>query len=87
MTVNLNALRAAALELGHIEPISIEPDGVIWLGVDPDRTYLTAAQQQAVEAQAAQTAANATAARDSAHAKLKVLGLTEAEVNAIIGGI
>jgi hypothetical protein len=85
MTVNLNALRAAALELGHDEPISIEPDGVIWLGVDQDRTYLTAAQQQAVEAQAAQTAANATAARDSAHAKLKVLGLTDDEISALVG--
>ena len=85
MSVNLNALRAAALELGHIEPISIEPDGVIWLGVDPDRTYLTAAQQQAVEARAAQTVANATAARNSAHAKLKVLGLTDDEIAALVG--
>ena len=85
MSVNLNALRAAALELGHAEPISIEPDGVIWLGIDPDRTYLTAAQQQAVEAQAAQTAANATAARNSAHAKLKVLGLTDDEISALVG--
>jgi len=84
MSVNLNALRAAALELGHAEPISIEPDGVIWLGVDPDRTYLTAAQQQAVEAQAAQTVANATAARDSALAKLKVLGLTDDEISALV---
>lgn len=86
MTVNLNALRAAALELGHAEPISIEPDGVIWLGTDPDRTYLTSAQQSAVEAKAAQAAANATAARDSARAKLKVLGLTDDEIAALVGG-
>ena len=85
MTVNLNALRAAALELGHAEPISIEPDGIIWLGVDPDRTYLTAAQQKAVETKAAQTAAKATASRDSAHAKLKVLGLTDEEIAALLG--
>jgi hypothetical protein len=85
MTVNLNALRAAALELGHAEPISIEPDGIIWLGVDPDRTYLTAAQQKAVETKAAQTAAKATASRDSAHAKLKVLGLTDDEISALVG--
>ena len=85
MTVNLNALRAAALELGHAEPISIEPDGVIWLGIDPDRTYLTAAQQKAVETKAAQTAANTIAARNSASEKLKVLGLTDAEVAALIG--
>ena len=85
MTVNINALRAAALQLGHAEPISIEPDGVIWLGVDPDRTYLTATQQAAVEAQVGQTAANATAARDSARAKLKVLGLTDDEISALVG--
>ena len=86
MTVNLNALRAAALELGHAEPISIEPDGVIWLGTDPDRTYLTSAQQSAVEAKAAQTAANTIAARNSASAKLKVLGLTDDEIAALVGG-
>ena len=85
MTVNLNALRAAALELGHAEPISIEPDGVIWLGIDPDRAYLTAAQQKAVETKAAQTTAKATASRDSAHAKLKVLGLTDDEISALVG--
>lgn len=86
MTVNLNSLRAAALELGHAEPISIEPDGVIWLGVDPDRTYLTSAQQAAVEAKAAERAANTIAARDSAHAKLKVLGLTDDEIAALVRG-
>jgi hypothetical protein len=85
MNANTIALRAAALELGHAEPISIEPDGVIWLGTDPDRTYLTAAQQAAVEAKAAETAANTTAARDSAHAKLKVLGLTDDEISALVG--
>ena len=85
MTVNLNALRAAALELGHAEPISIEPDGTIWLGIDSDRTYLTSAEQAAVEAQAAQTAAHASAARDRALAKLKVLGLTDDEIAALVG--
>ncbi len=86
MTVNLNALRAAALELGHVEPISIEPDGVIWLGVDPDRSYLTPAQQKAVETKAAQTLANTLEARVSASEKLKDLGLSDAEVAALVGG-
>jgi hypothetical protein len=85
MNANTIALRAAALELGHAEPISIETDGVIWLGTDPDRTYLTAAQQAAVEAKAAETAVNATAARDSAFAKLKVLGLTDDEITSLVG--
>ncbi len=85
MSANLNALRAAALELGHAEPISVELDGVIWLGTDPDRTYLTAAQQKAVETKAAQTAANTTAARASALAKLAELGLTNDEIAALVG--
>ena len=85
MTVNLDKLRIAALQLGHAEPISIEPDGTIWLGIDPDRTYLTANQQAAVEAQAAQTAANAAAARASAIAKLAGLGLTDDEISALVG--
>ena len=85
MTVNLDKLRVACLQLGHAEPISIEPDGTIWLGIDPDRTYLTANQQAAVEAQAAQTAANAAAARVSALAKLAGLGLTDDEISALVG--
>jgi hypothetical protein len=84
MTVNLNALRAAALELGHAEPISIELDGVIWLGIDPDRTFLTAAQQKAVEKKVAETATKATAARNSALVKLAGLGLTDDEIAALI---
>jgi hypothetical protein len=32
-------MRQAALNAGLDEPISIEPDGTVWTGVDPDRVY------------------------------------------------
>jgi hypothetical protein len=83
--VNLKSLRQAAVALGHVEPISIEPDGIIWLGVDPDRQYLSAADQSAVEKKAQQIVNNAANARESALAKLAALGLTEAEVSALLG--
>ena len=86
MTVNLDKLRQAALQLGHVEPISIEPDGTIWLGLDTDRTYLTPAQQAVVVNKANDNIAVATENRNTAVAKLKVLGLTDAEVTALIGG-
>lgn len=31
--------RQACYNLGYEEPISIEPDGIVWLGIDPDRVY------------------------------------------------
>lgn len=83
--MNLKSLRQAAIALGHAEPISIEPDGTIWLGVDPDRQYLSAADQSAVEKKAQQIADNAAKARESALAKLAALGLTETELSALLG--
>lgn len=78
-------LRKAALALGHQEPISIELDGTIWLGIDPDRVYLTAAQLKAVHDKAASWETDAAAAKESAGAKLKALGLTDAEIAALVG--
>jgi hypothetical protein len=45
--MNLKSLRLAAIELGHSEPISIEPDGTIWIGTDEARQYLTDKEQKA----------------------------------------
>lgn len=78
-------LRLAAIELGHAEPISVEPDGTIWLGIDPNRTYLTDKEQLAVAKKAEQNAQTAIAARVSALAKLEGLGLTPAEIAALVG--
>jgi hypothetical protein len=36
---NLGLIRQACLNLGLVEPISVEPDGTVWLGTDEDRTY------------------------------------------------
>ena len=83
--MNLKSLRQAAIALGHTEPISIEPDGTIWLGIDPDRQYLSAADQSAVEKKAEQIVDSSTKARQSALVKLAALGLTEAEVSALLG--
>ena len=83
--VNAQQLRKAARELGHADPISVEPDGTIWLGIDPDRQYLTAAQQKAVIDKIEQDAADAAAAAASGRAKLAALGLTEDEINALLG--
>lgn len=38
--MNLSLIRQACHSLGYEEPISIEADGTVWLGVDPDREYL-----------------------------------------------
>ena len=83
--MELSDLRKAALALGHREPISIEPDGTIWLGSDADRQYLTAAQLKAVKDKAQQTLDDAALARTAARIKLVALGLTEAEVAALLG--
>jgi hypothetical protein len=32
-------MRQACYNVGLVEPISIEPDGIVWTGVDPDRVY------------------------------------------------
>jgi len=31
--------RQACYNVGLVEPISIEPDGLVWTGTDPDRVY------------------------------------------------
>lgn len=83
--MNNNLVRKAAIACGHDEPISIEPDGSIWLGIDPDRQYLTTAQQKTITNKAKEMAENAAAAAASGRAKLAALGLTDDEINALVG--
>ena len=85
MSIDTIKLRNAAIALGYAEPISIEPDGTIWLGIDPDREYLTAAQQKAISDEAEQITEHAAAAAASGRAKLAALGLTDDEINALLG--
>jgi len=37
--MNTRMMRQACHNIGLVEPISIEPDGIVWTGVDPDRVY------------------------------------------------
>lgn len=37
--MNTKIMRQVCLDLGLVEPISIEVDGTVWTGVDPDRVY------------------------------------------------
>ena len=76
-------IREACLALGHNEPISIEPDGTVWVGADDDRTYLTAAQQKAVTAKVKELIDAQAAAKKSAETKLAALGLTADEIAAL----
>jgi hypothetical protein len=71
------------------EPVSIEPDGLVW--ADSDHRVINKAEvefeykrleQAAVDAEAARVAA-----RESAIAKLSKLGLNVSEINAIVGGV
>jgi hypothetical protein len=39
MPINTGFVMTACYSLGMSEPISVEPDGTVWLGVDPDRVY------------------------------------------------
>lgn len=77
-------LRKAALALGHSEPISIEPDGTIWIGTDEARQYLTDKEQKAVQTKAEELSAKNKNARASALAKLAALGLTDDEIAALL---
>lgn len=83
--MNIANIYHAALSLGHAEPISVEPDGTIWLGIDPDRVYLTEEQLQAVHSKVEEMQNEAFAAKQSARAKLASLGLTEREIAALAG--
>jgi len=74
--MNLNLLRQSAIALGHVEPISIESDGTIWLGQDTDRVYLTDPEQKAVTKKAQTIEAERASAKQ---AVLDRLGITADE--------
>jgi hypothetical protein len=80
--MNLKIIYEAAIALGHAEPISIESDGTIWLGLDAERVYLTEAEQKAVTKKASTIEADKAAARQ---AVLDKLGLTANEAQALLG--
>jgi hypothetical protein len=75
-------IRRACIAIGMQEPISIEPDGTVWVGADDDRTY---PDMNPILAKAEELVAEHVNARQSARTKLAALGLTEAEINTLIG--
>ena len=78
-------LHKAAVALGFSEPISIEPDYIIWVGPDNDRQYLTEKEQKSVLDLACKLQNDALDVTKSARAKLKALGLTDDEIAALVG--
>lgn len=80
--MNQDQIREACLSLGMAEPISIEPDGTVWTGVDPDRVY---ADMKVVNAEVNRQAQDRITARETALGKLAALGLSEAEIKALLG--
>jgi hypothetical protein len=79
--MNYAYLHLAAEEL-NLSPLSIEPDGTMWTGLETERTDLTTAQVTAITKRAKELEATKAAARQ---AVLDKLGLTANEVAALLG--
>ena len=79
-------LREAALACGHVEPISIEPDGTIWTGSFDDKKHLTDNQLKKVHDKVVEITKAKNTALASARTKLAALGLSDAEIGALLGG-
>lgn len=77
---NQDILRACYV-LGYEQPISIEEDGTVWLGIDPDREY---PDMKPILKKAEEIRAQREAAKESAHSKLESLGLTADEIRALL---
>ena len=75
--MNIILLLAAAVALGHQEPISVEPDGTIWIGTSDNRTDLTDRELDAVKNKAEQLQIEKEQARQEI---LNRLGITPDEV-------
>ena len=87
--MNEPMFRQACINLGLVEPISIEPDGTVWTGIDPDRVYpdmapILVEYERLVAISTAEAEAK-IAARESAMSKLAALGLDAEEITALLG--
>ena len=79
--MNTIFLHLAAAELSF-DPLSIEPDGTMWTGLETERTDLTTAQVTAITKRATELETAKKAARQ---AVLDKLGLTADEAAALLG--
>ena len=80
--MNTIYLLAAAVALGHQEPISVEPDGTIWIGTSENRKDLTNNELDAVQKKVKELANEKAAAKQ---AVLDRLGITADEAALILG--
>lgn len=80
--MNIKKIREACLSLGLEEPISIELDGTVWLGDDSDRTY---PDMDEITAEVVRLEQQKADDRESGRQKLSALGLTQDEINALLG--
>jgi len=82
--MHTNTYRKAAENL-TTKPVSIEPDGTCWTGIDPDRTYLDTALVQAeyerLEAESVTTEATRVVTIQAARTFALSLGFTEAMID------
>lgn len=82
--MDLTLIREACISLGMDEPISIEPDGTVWLGADDDREY---PNMKPILKEAEAIAERRAALRASALAKLGSLGLSDQEIHELFRSI
>ena len=80
--MNTIYLLAAAVALGHQEPISVEPDGTIWLGTRDNKKDLTDKELDAVQKKAKELANDKATAKQ---AVLDRLGITADEAALLLG--
>jgi len=80
--MNTIYLLAAAVALGHQEPISVEPNGSIWLGTSDNKKDLTDKELDAVHKKAQELVNDKSAARQ---AVLDRLGITADEAALLLG--
>jgi len=80
--MNTIILLAAAVALGHQEPISVEPDGTIWLGTSDNKKDLTDKELDAVQKKAKELANDKVAAKQVV---LDRLGITADEAALLLG--
>jgi hypothetical protein len=80
--MNTIYLLAAAVALGHQEPISVEPDGTIWLGTSDNKKDLNDKELDAVQKKVKELANDKAAARQVV---LDRLGITADEAALLLG--
>jgi hypothetical protein len=80
--MNTQQLHEAAAEIGHLEPVSIEPDGSMWTGTIDNKKDLTEDEIKAITKKAND---KETAKATAKAALLDKLGITADEAALLLG--